>query len=101
MKIRKGLAPYWVEIEDAKFEVSPLTSLELLECYEIVKNKGQPSYYDICQRGLTNWSGIEDDNGAAVAFSKDEIPYVPADVIAQLAGIILTDNKLSKEEQKN
>ena len=51
--------------------------------------------------GVEDWAGIEDQNGAPLAFSKELVELLSWDRLNYLVGEILDRSQISKDQEKN
>lgn len=94
---------YKLKADDGvSFTLVPLTSadrLDLMYESDTAKRYGQ-TMLRACELCIRDWSGVQDEAGAAVPFSKDAIKRLDINTLVEVAGHVLKISELSPEEKK-
>jgi len=114
IKVNTGLSPFWYtpegekdEESPAKFKIKPIDQMTYLDIESEMKMRGDQvtltkRSIEICLRaGLSDWEGIEDQNGKPLKFSPHNFKYLDAELLTELAGEIIISSRLDEDARKN
>ena len=101
IRITSGLDREWFEYDGAEFQVQPLTKPQLIECLSYSEQHKLGTMFELlCQYGVTDWKGVEDESGP-VEFKSELLNHLPLNTFAAVANHILRTNQFGAEEEKN
>lgn len=100
MKLQ-GLEPQWEEVDGVRFKLKPLTPAERLECLEYSHvDKFSLMFKTACEYGVSDWDGVEDENGP-IKFATKLLERLPESTWLAIANKVMRFNQLEAEDQKN
>lgn len=89
----------------AQFELKGLTGAQLLEVQQHFDIENQrvlgPGLVMACRLGLTDWKNIVDEEGKERVFTRQAILLLPAEVLAELGGKVISLSVMDDDETKN
>lgn len=84
------------------FKLRPLMGPELVdiqaEFNEATQNFTGRGWNLAIRYGLRGWRNVEDQNGNPVKFSRDNLKFIPSNILIELASRIIATSKFSAEE---
>ncbi|MCP4477835.1 MAG: hypothetical protein GY818_07065 [Planctomycetaceae bacterium] len=115
IKVNTGLAPTWFtpsgEIDEetpTRFKIKPLNGFDFLEfCTEarilangaMVPNKKGTEI--ALKAGLIDWENFVDHQEKAIKFSVHNFKLLPAEVLSELVGAIVSQSSTDEDDEKN
>lgn len=115
IKITTGISPesYIPQSQEnsdspANFQLRPLNGEEVCSVGEYIKSGGPsgiqitgPGVFKILRFAISDWSGVFDEQGKVVEFSRENFKFLPYTLCVELAIKIIMSSRLSEEESGN
>lgn len=100
-----GFSPTTITLQSdpsTTFTFSPLTAAQRLDILSGVQDSAKygSAMLLALESAVTGWSGITDANGVPAAFNKEQLKYLPTEVLIEVSSAILAAAKLGDDEKK-